>query len=679
MSYVFQRQTLSLLFLLCLGLPTLFGAGGSAPKGVRVGDWTVEGSGSLYVRQEGKDTTFGWYGAAARAKDRAGIDIITASVAGWVNDMNETLELPGLGPVRFRVGTLEALQQQDSHSLRQTSVALSLAWRAPLQWVVVEAHRPMTDFLSLSEKSQTLSSEEEQRLIQSAIETTRKNLMTASAADLLRSLVLENPLLDRQRISGPTVEVQAAVNGGDFQALKRSDNFKSPFNSTAWHLPVKPGDRVAVRIRAPLNEYLIRPKSIERVDPPETAITGEMDVDGTSGKLLDRDRVEIDLGVLQSARMLRLNIRDWGQSGFKMSQDLPLRWGRPEEAWLDSGMFPLADKLENPTLQNAVSAILSDLNSAYDSDRDIWFWRRGNSEIYPSSWAIYAALRGVDEHAYPHLAALGQNQFSQNPIHPELTIEPANWGREMFGSYTWPARIKTETVQLDPQDVRVLLKQLSSKQQQPVLSQAFPHYRPTDPISWHSPKTAYGLAVLWQASFRAEDGNPLREMLDYWVSAMPQNLDPVHEYGKAAVEPDTELEARSYAIAALHVGFEVFQKPEYRQMRDLQMRRMVAVLETNGAMKLIREKSSWFNVDYAIVKALGTRDFSHVVSIYGQTCAFIGDKEGLEQAQAWILAALARKSRAYDAYMQTTFLDRCGLLAVMQGRAAFLAAPEVAK
>jgi hypothetical protein len=198
---------------------------------------------------------------------------------------------------------------------------------------------------------------------------------------------------------------------------------------------------------------------------------------------------------------------------------------------------------------------------------------------------------------------------------------------------------------------------------------------------WHDPRMVYGLAILWERFPHLRKDNPLKKTLDYWVRAISERTVPLRPSGKAAVADDAELTSRGYAIAALHYGYQAFGSAEYAGARDAVLESMRQEPANNEYYKALVSKDAWCLDAKPSNYDRNWRDMCNFVSVYGQTCAYVGDEEELNLVRAWIVSAVMREGKEgenpFRNYQAATFGQRCGMIAVLRGKAAYLAVPAL--
>lgn len=199
---------------------------------------------------------------------------------------------------------------------------------------------------------------------------------------------------------------------------------------------------------------------------------------------------------------------------------------------------------------------------------------------------------------------------------------------------------------------------------------------------WHQPQLVYGLAVLWERFPDLRDRNVLERVLDYWVEAIARCPAPVTSYGKGGLDLDNSPESHGFTVAALHAGHQSFGKPEYLAARDAMldsMRGLPLRPPDNPYYEAMAARTRWRSIPDSSHLNRDAQNMCEFVSVYGQTCAFIGNGEELEETEEWIRSALTREDgyRLFDIYSRATFSQRCGMISILRGRAAYLAAPEL--
>ena len=255
----------------------------------------------------------------------------------------------------------------------------------------------------------------------------------------------------------------------------------------------------------------------------------------------------------------------------------------------------------------------------------------------------------------------------------------AGWFEHFFEVWWWEKTQHNSTVSKNapPQELAArIIDSVDSATYTRVLWVDISDPRKDGLSGWHSPQPVYGLTVLWNRFPKLRSKNPLEKILDYWVKAIQKRPQPVHFYGKMAVEVDPSMIQLGYAIAAMHNGYKHFKKPEYLQARNTLLSRMRDAYNENGMLGAMENKIAWSRTRVSGVSDATLLEMCVAVSIYGQTCVFLEDEKGLRTAQGWVLAALAREGQEgknpFHNYESATFADRCGMLAVMRKTTAYL-------
>ncbi len=151
--------------------------------------------------------------------------------------------------------------------------------------------------------------------------------------------------------------------------------------------------------------------------------------------------------------------------------------------------------------------------------------------------------------------------------------------------------------------------------------------------------------------------------------------------GKNAVLTEDRIEEYGYAVATLHIAHRVFGDPRYLRARDavLNTMRQLPAHPKNRPYYDAMTAQRWWRIDDQSNYPGEVQLMCGFVSIYGQTCAFLGNHDELEKAQDWIRWAAMRESGFTDspfpADLAPAFSQRCGMIGALHGRAAYLATP----
>lgn len=338
--------------------------------------------------------------------------------------------------------------------------------------------------------------------------------------------------------------------------------------------------------------------------------------------------------------------------------------------------------------QEAINVLLRDLEAMYDSDTKSFLRYDGVAALeferkYRPAWPDLAALSGVRLNDHRQLYLLYHEEFSD--IESFVSFVNPNWlplgGQGPF-AYNVGERIKDQHQLADGQQIAgVLLEALHREAQHAQGQYGLPLAKPIgrSPSGWHSPHLVSALAVIYQRFPDLRSKTDLKTILDFWVQDMVQHPDPVRWAENSITIPDRSPSARLYAISALHAGSQLFDEEKYAATRDAQFERMRQLLEENGVLTAMREKKGWSHPD-GWAFTLYQRPITEAVSAYGQACALLGRERGLREAQDWIVAALDKREGDDSPlinYRGATFAERCGMIAVLRGRAAMLTPPLI--
>jgi hypothetical protein len=458
--------------------------------------------------------------------------------------------------------------------------------------------------------------------------------------------------------------LKASIDGGTFTTLKRAAIFKDA--DYAWDLPAHPGQSVALSIQFPATGVIATTDGLRTNDDPGALAGRHISLDTCESAFDDEGIALLRYGTIQTPHKLVVKYRGWRRDAQTFTGNIFLRWGRPEEAWLANNYYPLAPKVSDPTPEACIRAVLQDLESAFDFDLDRWLTARGAGRgTYDPDWIDCAALEGLDLAGLPHLQTLDRTQT----LRSWLREQPSAALRRMADSVP-----KTP---LSVERAKMLLQNLASPEYGPRLWEDLTPFAADAPCGWHSPQSVYVLACLWKGYPVLRQDNPLEKTLDYWVDAIAKSPDPVGVHGKGTVRIEHDLCSHGYAAAALHLGHELLSKIQYEAACKVQMERLNAYMREMGFQDAMMNRAKWTRERQPLIGC----PMCEAISLYGQTAAFVEDKAALEHAQRWIQAALAgtgpEGNEAFRNYESATFRDRCGMIAVLRSRAAYLSLPFV--
>jgi hypothetical protein len=379
---------------------------------------------------------------------------------------------------------------------------------------------------------------------------------------------------------------------------------------------------------------------------------------------------------------------------------LALRWGRPEEQWLDTGEYPLAPAPEQATTAACMAVLLHDLEAARDPDSSGgWFGYWGPAR--PGPWlpwtadpspVDFAALAGLDLGAYPNLR-----------VHVA----------EDEGSASWKLRVLGLGPPVDDADRseeahKALFGAMLSATAARILGApgAPAGDERTTTSGWHSTREAFGLASLYAARPDLRRDIPLRRILDSWVEAIRESPLPMRARRPSSPYQTDCVGQVAYGVAALESGHRALGDEAYAAARDAVLKAMrdasageceamsagsgldestpAGAASASAAARWESSRTSLVAGHMASGGHSSEKGLCHFVAVYGQLAAFLGDDVELARAQDWIRTALTDRGprgdgrpTAYESYRYAYFEDRCGMVAVLRSRYPLFAVPEL--
>ena len=440
--------------------------------------------------------------------------------------------------------------------------------------------------------------------------------------------------------------IEASIDNGEYIELKNSKSRKE--DRYGWNLPAKPGQNVKFRMKLDTYEITATTYGITTKFGREFSQGRKISIEGKQSIFNSSGIAELDYGNLEGQELLILRYRGWKDSSSQFNGNICLRWGRPEEEWLDTNNFPLAEQITNPTIDNCIGNLLHDLNIAYDWDRNCWITYRGEQRT------------GYNPD-YTDFKVLDESDLSDFTMLQEIV-------RRLGNGF--------EKIELD--EIKEVQKKIIDGSLGSILWEQMTSMNGNGPRGWHSPSKVLSLSYLYKEFPELRKNNPIERTLDFWVESMKENPDPVGPYGKGGVSYTDDLNSRAYAIAALDLGYEIFRKPEYKVACDDQVKRFRDSLQEKGFLDSIINLEGLKDEHFGFTPEIG-RQMCEAVSLYGQVCALIGDEEGLKQSKNWIKAALIREGKnrenPFSNYEAATFKDRCGFIAILRGKSIFSELP----
>jgi len=631
-------------------------------EGLVLGDWTLHKERTGWAQWSARAVHISGRRATATVKRRLQGGPGASDAVGALLDVVS----PVAGQVRVTLSPPSSVDKGFPALVRETARIWSLSWETPEQCVVVKAdfdHRAI-----VAEAQRELGDSPDLKSV--ILERSAAEAVAAAVGspefELLRTLVETNPVLHREVSVYDYPEVAASIDGGAHVPLE-SRKARSSFRE--WILPARPGQRVAFRLRFPGRRRTFRPRRLEE-DTSEGVLEGHpialwQHPPGTNNPkrgtpLQVQTEVDsngmawLDYGTLKTARALVLGFPNWRFSSQDVLGFIRLRWGRPVEDWLESGRFALTPA-ENGGNEALLAALLRDLDAAYDPDREAFLERRGRSRTASFSERELWALSGLDIDSCPAL---------RRAYRPPSLV---GW---MVREFWHPARTAgldslDEGIPLGEEGASRLLDQVGGPGHARDLWN--PLGSPEVLGGWHSPKSVFLLALLWEAYPRLRSRNPLRRTLDFWVDAIQVSPYPVASGGKTRrYTPVVHPLGLSAAAAALHIGHRAIGDEGYTKALDAVLEALRAVPEGCPFYDALTAGTPYESVDESGVIRANPRRMCDFVALYGQLCALIGDEAELEKARAWIRAALLRRGDAFTNYEQATFRQRCGMVATLR-------------
>ncbi len=647
-----------ILFLLSISTSVLVkGSDSIQDKTVKIGQWTISGYAFDVLDNPG------WSGTAS-ADNKSHISIYiykdpNRDTFRYNPERNEKfINIDGIGEVLFNTFETGAMQQ----SLPNTNVvdmqhSLSCIFNQQ-RFTFVRSERHTREPGSVGTREQ---------FVKECIQKVLKEAPSDTLVSFAKRFFSKNIKLDQNLTSTTIPVIEASINNGEYIELKTSQSRKGAYSrigdyNFGWILPAQLGENVKFRIQLDTCEMIASTYGITTRNGREFSQGRKISIDDKEFIFNGSGIAELNYENIKDTKWLSLRYLGWKASNTTFKGYFYLRWGRSEEKWLDNNEFPLADKIKNPTLDNCINSLLHDLNIAYDWDRNCWITYRGEQrkEYYPD-YSDFSSLEGFVLDDFPQLSTLNQDKAVNK------------WLKSQFSNIFWkPQYNVTGEVTID--DVNLIQSDLVKLN----LDNQMASYFDDGPSSWSHPFEVVMLSYLWKEFPEFRQGNPIEKILDFWVEVMKENPDPVRDGGKAGAEIDDRLVSRAYAIATLNLGYELFKKQEYKEACDVQISRFREYLQEKGILNSIIKLEGWEDKTFGFTDDRD-REMCEAVSLYGQVCALIGDKEGLKQTQDWIKSALKRDEtqgqNPFRNYESATFKDRCGFIAVLRGKSTFSELP----
>ncbi|MBN1972188.1 MAG: hypothetical protein JW787_01015 [Sedimentisphaerales bacterium] len=515
------------------------------------------------------------------------------------------------------------------------------------------------------------SSETRDQFVRECIEKVLKEAPSDPLVLFAKLFFSKEIKLDQNLTSNTIPVIEASINNSEYIELKASQSKKggcthNGYYNFGWILLARPGKNVKFRVQLDTYEMVASTYGITTKYGSKFSQGRKISIDGKQSIFKSSGITELDYGNLDGPELLILRYLGWKDSSSQFNGNIYLRWGRPEEEWLDNNNFLLAERVTNPTTDNCIENLLHDLNIAFDWDRDCWIVSRGeDGDKYYPDYRDISALEDLDMTDYSQLNTIEKKQVV------------AQWLKQYFDDILYKTPYQdTGKIALD--EIRSIQESLFNASGLKLWEKMVP-YKSDEPSGWHNPFEVYMLAYLWKEYPELQQGNPIKKVLDFWFEAMKENPDPVEYAGKTSLWIDDSIYSRAYAIASLNLGYELFKKTEYKEACNVQIKRFREYLQEKGILDSIQKSEGWVLETDTWHYSRSGRQMCEAVSLYGQVCALIGDKEGLKQAQNWIKTALTREGtqgqNPFRNYESATFKDRCGFIAVLRGKSTFSELP----
>ncbi len=542
-----------------------------------------------------------------------------------------TVEVPGLGAVRM-VCCLQTVWP-----VEQREQPLNPPWRAhPRSYLLYEGHESLVVLSNsgpIYEAERSVEPDEEawqERVLAEAVAKAGE----APSVALLGILGKRRQVLATCRLMDGLPSIRASVDRGAFLDLAEGRS-RGVGNRKTFLLPARPGQAVRLEFLAKFHRFEVTTFGLA-VDRNPQASPGLLTLGKKKIPLDAAGRAEVDLGTLSSPEWIEFELPSYRRTNERLKAALLLRHGRPEEAWLESFEFPLSPPPATPSIEATAIALSADLEAGFDPDRGRYLLRRGDDNTATPGWSERSSLdRAAEE-------------------------RPANAWLSMIGCYP-----RIETTSPDG-----LLNREMAKPLLPAPTANSP-WRLEE--GWAYPRWVYALAVLWREFPELREENPIEAVLEGWATIMETHPDPLVSAGKTGYREDRTPSERAFAIAALHLGAQVFGRDEFVKARDLQLDRLRDQLTEAGVLGT----GPLIKGDYRRPGPL------ELVVAWGQLAAFLEDEESLAAAREFIVDMFARKTdrarAAYAIYEKAPFPIRAGLLQVLRGRAGLLEVPAVSR
>ena len=350
-----------------------------AEKEIVIGDWTIS------PREFSWSHEPRWVGSATRADGNTiQIEIYIGTKREAGRQITRPLEVEELGTIKFAVYVYSLPMQQVSPPLQ---VIRQFMFDNEKQCIILSYSKQVRNVPDAQ-----IPALQEEELKKAAIEAPND-----PAIHLLKDMLKQQVELGRYVVATECPKLKASVDGNNFVALKQSSIAKQ-WNASwrpdcSWYVNAHPSQHVIFETEIDGHCYLVGTITSQELKG-EKAFAGMKVLISSKEGIVDSNGVAaIEYGVIENPHKLTLSFRGWKETSRDFHGNIFLRWGRPEEEWLDSCNFPLAAQVTVPTVDNCINNILHDLENAYDADLDAWAVKRGACDVYKPNIADIAAMR----------------------------------------------------------------------------------------------------------------------------------------------------------------------------------------------------------------------------------------------------------------------------------------------
>ncbi len=471
----------------CILLALSAVADDAAPDSVQLGRWTIAPA---------RDGLF-----EAIASDEPNIQIEITPDGEDVKVPADAAELavPAAGAVFVHVeADVSPVQMQQTFN--DVYVRKEFYCRQPEQWIVLTSFvdtrtwRVPTKAQSLADALSRLPS---RAALKQFAESVKAEVIASIEADpalnLLQLMLREKIILGtRVYVTGPPT-VEASVDGAPFARLRSTPGMKG--GDDGWILPAQPGQRVVFRFTQRCTRDVVTTYGINVIEdegalrgttvwlreyPPGHARDSNAESPWTKSAIDEHGVAIMDYGVLKSPLLLEM------QRGTPRRDRRPrhiyLRWGRPEEAWLDNLYFPVTPPVAEQT-EDIIRAIVDRLEASYDWDRGEFLDVRARNQTYEPTPSDAYALEGINLAPWPRLSAA-------MPVDDFSTWIERTFDRVLDRSDATPGDLDASVL------AGMALDAAQSPKYGPTLWEDLSGSRPEESFGWHDPRIVYGLAVL---------------------------------------------------------------------------------------------------------------------------------------------------------------------------------------